>query len=101
MVTYRQEIFGINHGVSKRDLPLFVNDQMYRYNQEKDWKEDVEQDSQVSMFLITYAKKGNHSDSESGDRIFHSVMRQMVTHIMKNPSKNFENKVLARGELRW
>ena len=27
---------------------------------QKDWKEHVEQDSQVSTFIITYAKKGNH-----------------------------------------
>ena len=74
---------GIYHGVSKRDLPLFVNEQVYRYNQEKYWKEHVEQDCQVSMFLITYAKKGNHSVSGSGDGIFHSVMRQMVTHTLK------------------
>lgn len=74
------QIIGIYHGVSKRDLPLFVNEQVYRYNQEKDWKEYVEQDSQVSMFLITYAKKGNHSIIKSVDGIFHSRMCQMVNN---------------------
>ena len=80
---------GIYHGVSKRDLPLFVNEQVYRYNQEKYWKEHVEQDCQVSMFLITYAKKGNHSIIGSGDGIFYSLMRQMVTHINQMNGKRY------------
>ena len=79
---------GIYHGVSKRDLPLFVNEQVYRYNQEKYWKEHVEQDCQVSMFLITYSKKGNHSVTGSGYDIFYSIISQMVTHKSLNVSKH-------------
>ena len=61
---------------------------MYRYNQEKDGKEHVEQDSQVSMFLITYAKKGNHSVTGASDGIFHRLMCQVDTHKVKKESKD-------------
>ena len=57
--------------------PVFVNEHVYRYNHEKDCKE---QDQRVSVFINTYTSKDNDSLTRSVYDNFSNIMCHMVSH---------------------
>ena len=56
---------------------VFVNEHVYRYNHEKDCKE---QDQRVSVFIITYTSKDNDSLTRSVYYSFSNIMCHVVGH---------------------
>ena len=87
LVTYRQEIIGIYHGVSKRvskrELPLFVNKQVYRYNHRKIGRNMLDEIAKYLRLSSLMPGKGNHSVIGSGNDLFCSLMCQVATHSIR------------------
>ena len=58
--------------------PVFVNEHVYRYNHEKDCKE---QDKWISVCIITFPSKDNDSLTRSVYDSFSNIMCHVVGHI--------------------